>query len=1625
MLDLRREIECLRERLLDLSARNTLLNFRYSAKVLRVVDEVPNQVFSRLVIDGKAFRFLAADPEQAEGLQVKLPEDPGHESRSNKHQDTYLQTTETQERLGTKLNKLRTEAARFVEETGANRLFLALGFLEWFESRDSNESRIAPLILLPVELARKLDTSRNRYRYSLEYTGEELHANLSLQKKVADEFNIRIPDFEDNLVPEEYWSNVASVVEHEPRWAVRREAAIGFFSFSKFLMYRDLDPSHWPEGRKPHEHALISAFLGGQDVDTEAVFEPDYQDIDSNPDYDELVLPLDADSSQISAIKDIHDGRNVVIEGPPGTGKSQTITNVIANAISHGKTVLFVSEKLAALDVVFSKLKKLGLDSLVLQLHSRSARPSEIYADLDRRRKTKATEPTDYWSGKSTLCGMKESLYAYIRATSVRCGPQNEPLHEVFWRVVSLRGSLGSDVLPLPDVKHEVSLAQLDLIFRALGNFFEDADSCVFRRWRWFDAVGCYEREAKAFSKCLRQIADLVAEHETLTRKWHQDSGSDWSLDLRSRVASESLRSSEIPESPAVLDLGDPRELLPVGSGDRLLRFADLLRRYEEVEERAKPLQRQKAEEDADVGALLLWEAKNEWAVKTIQSGGLPRLAADLASLGDAVRRLREWGAGIEKTGFPRCSTLQDVERSARILDELAPFSSPNSPPISADLFLRVGQDRLGEAQTEYRKLVERRSRLSGKVVFAVLPERGRLAELKQELKTFARRRLPWLNSKYRRARRELQIAFPHRIGVDRLLTILEASTDQLRNEAIFAGTQRFTKIFGCAFDGVATDWSRLESLLEGIERLSNLGVSADLAETILEGGRARNFPDLVIRGRELANSVETLIEELSEGTPVKKAAAGGLEAVELSTLSIICEDSSKDLECLRRLLDCFVLTDNYSVETLGAAARALQERGGLVDEIRNELFVSRLFGERFKGERTAIPNVEQVSDFAGKIHSLAVTSDVRRFVLGEDTAGRLSTLRRYCQNVEELREQLSTEVRALEVWGTVDLDELLGDESETVSRLSEIVRNLDELGSWSQFCRDVDRVRGVGADELADRLRHGDLVPDRAHENILLCIYERVANSAVGESPDLARFSRNNHEAIRAEFADLDRKTLNLAARAVLSRGTKRKAPAGVQTGRKSDRTEMGLIRNEITKKKSHVPIRALFLRATRAVQALKPCVMMSPLSAARYLPANKVSFDLLVMDEASQIRPEDALGVVNRADQVVVVGDPKQLPPSRFFESDHSDEEDEDAGVGQDAESILDLAIRALRDVRRLRWHYRSQHESLIRFSNREFYDDDLVVFPAASGEGSGLGVIAHHVEGGTFESGVNVREAEMVAMAVVAHAQDSPDQTLGVGTFNRKQRDLIEDVLERICSDDPIARRAVDDLASSGEPFFVKNLENLQGDERDVIMISYTYGPDPASGKLFQRFGPITSETGWRRLNVLATRARQRVEVFSSMRPSDIQIGPAKSRGVNAMRRYLEYSLGELSADWGTQSDRGADSPFEVAVARVVESFGLKAVPQVGVVGYFIDIGVVHPELEGEYLLGIECDGASYHSAKSARDRDRLRQEIIESRGWSIHRVWSTDWYHNRESETRRLREVLIDAMRRRGLGTQSTA
>ncbi|MYF99613.1 DUF3320 domain-containing protein [Candidatus Poribacteria bacterium] len=672
------------------------------------------------------------------------------------------------------------------------------------------------------------------------------------------------------------------------------------------------------------------------------------------------------------------------------------------------------------------------------------------------------------------------------------------------------------------------------------------------------------------------------------------------------------------------------------------------------------------------------------------------------------------------------------------------------------------------------------------------------------------------------------------------------------------------------------------------------------------------------------------------------------------------------------------------------------------------------LFGTHWQGRSSNWKQLREIVKYLSATHQSVTNNELPEAVVTYLASNpNLEELKALLTSAEELQSnyphllqtlidkiQLDEEVR----FGSDDgLKQLPFTEQMKIFRCWET--QPDILGEMVSYNHQVEELKEKGFIEIVKVANEWSDAGEHLSDLLKQTWYNARIETVMAERPVLAGFSSETHQHIVERFKEFDRISLDYNKVKVAYQHWNNLPQYEASKG------QLGILRREFQKKRRHLPIRQLMTKAGNAIQAIKPIFMMSPLSVATFIPPKSVDFDLVVFDEASQVKPVDAFGSIVRGKQIVVVGDTQQLPPTSFFDK-HIAEDDDDLeeNAPADTESILGLFSAKNSPQRMLRWHYRSRHPSLIAVSNFCFYENRLIIFPSPDAAREKVGLVYHYLPDTAYDRGgsrSNLEEAKIVAKKVMEHARLCSHLTLGVATFSTAQMQAIQDQLELLRREDLSCEKLFFN-AHPEEPFFVKNLENVQGDERDIIFISIGYGRD-ANGKLTMNFGPLGRDGGERRLNVLITRARQRCEVFTNLTADDIDLSRTNARGVEVLKRFLKYAQTD-QLDIPELTGKEPDSPFEIEVADALRGCDYEIDHQIGSAGYFIDLGVKDTERPGRYLLGIECDGATYHSAQSARDRDRIRQEVIEGLGWCIHRIWSTDWFRYPDRELRKAVEAI---------------
>ncbi len=1464
----------LRAKLLDLSTRNRLLAFSHqTAACLRVVDELPDQLFDGL-LEGRDFGFAAvpepsekelvayhaadqAVPRAGTGLETlpqpkpevwaqhcgieadyELPIDQGAE-RPERHRDRTIQTLFYPDQLDRRLRKLRTDARTAVEETGSNLLHLAFGFLEWRDRRSDGRPHLAPLLLVPVELERRLQRG-GRHSYRLAYTGEDLQANLSLEKKLDEEFGVALPELDEEETPERYMRKLRGVIGDLEGWRVRRHVTLALFQFGKQLLYRDLDPDAWPKGKGLQESALVQRLLLGDGPSSSfsaSTIAPTPEQIDL-----ELELVERSDSSQSVGLLRALGGESLVIQGPPGTGKSQSITNLIAAALARNKSVLFVSEKLAALEVVRQRLDAAGLGDFVLELHSHKTRRQALIQDLIQRLTAaeRLRPPRQIEKTREALIASRRTLEDYAQAVRAPFGALQWPVSDIFFqagRIYRRLGRLAED-LPQPEDLDPTSLsagerAQALQDLGSLAALAEAAPEPSLSRHPWAGVSS-----ERVIGEADRRNVLAMA------RRWREalQAFEDAALPLRQELA-----------------LPDHSDLTTLFA---LAEDRDALRLLREQVTMALPLAER-------LRNYLACESKG-------QTGDLLAAAAALRLASAVPSSPMPPTPLLEEAAAPHCTTLSRI--------------------VSALL------DRHQHLQRGFAQPLER---------CGAPADLRRLARVLQDAGVFS-----WFSGRYRSARRQaLALSSPDVSLTKQPSRLLEAA--QLLEEE--SGLLAETQAFGLAGrDLVAlreslADLEAWRTWYGAIEAAFGRGFAAQAAwGNALKGLNADRLADLAAAVEEAAGAALLALEAPLSALPPAAEPWNALLQARLSPEQ--CRAlSALPADRFFEILDRFVALAAPLAEAKGAEA-------GFSDRV--------------------------------------------------DLDGAL--------------------------WRREDLGAL--------QRLDLAISEETRLAEWLEVDHLLRRADTPGVRAVMQQVLFGRLPPAKGPLAFDHLLVGGLARAALASQPALNKRS-GEQDRLRAIFKNSDEALMKAQAQAIAANLARAPIPQGRSGKLVSDLTELQLVRHEAAKQKRHIPIRQLLRRAGGALQAMKPCFMMGPQSVAQYLEPGALGFDLVIFDEASQVRPEEAVGALARARQAVIVGDAKQLPPTSFFQRTGELRSDEETPLAAESESILETAEQRFPAVM-LRWHYRSLHPNLIAFSNARFYDGRLQLFPSASRERADFGLSFERVETGCFAKGRNQVEAERVAEQAVQHLIDHPTKSLGVVAMNVEQRDLIAELIERLADAEPALARLDGEAGRQSEAFFVKNLENVQGDERDVIMISMTYGPMEPGGRVAQRFGPINQDNGWRRLNVLFSRAKQRMRIFSSLGSSDVTPGDSSGRGLIELKAFLAFAESGMIEDPARLSDRNPDSDFEVAVIEGLEERGFTCQPQVGQAGFFIDIGVVDPAQPERFLAGVECDGANYHSSRSARDRDHLRQTVLERLGWRILRVWSTDWFLDPDRSLERL-------------------
>lgn len=1516
---------------------------------------------------------------------------PSARATDNRHEDDKLQTLLFPGTFQSRMERIFSKAKVYQEERGLAVMYLVLGYLRWTLPNESKDKGFkSPLILVPVILNK--ERAKDGGRFSL-VKRQGIIFNPSLRHKLTVDAELDLEealgdiDENDDLDIEAFFSEFASIKPKNMHWEVVREATFGVFPFHGIELFYDLSTDNLDFSEFP----IISELMVGKESGSGAGDSFSEADVDSSVG-SKLVphLVLDADSSQFLALLKVANGENLALEGPPGSGKSQTIVNAIANTIYRGKKVLFVAQKVTALEVVYSRLEALGLGPLVLPFMGSHANSDDFYEALKSRLEIRPGETSeDLYVLRQKLHEQRDFLREYIDLVQKPVEGTSLTVHEV----------IGLCVAHSDDLK----------------------------------------RLPKSLIAARFNPSDFSASFNLLDIKNASEAVADWVIQLRSAEI--------LPESPwqftgsKSIDIQKVSSLLATGKKQLL--------RYEHVLSDTSEGNRDAINRLSNLTLLQVMSSLEETQHKSLVSE-IPVLEETLKSklsisLVDLLEETLPSLNIIDK--FKKHHNCDDVplrdfvENESEITQYMEFLSSRSISDLTPNQIIQL-EEELKATQNNLKQLAN------------LLEEYPRISEICQPHQLVELKRLSnhWDNLR-------LLKKSVHLIGLPNLKAELREGYAVLRELQELLGAQPIPDLAAVKYAANVIENAGFLYFLS-----KNYKQAQRHASSWLLGGRPAAKSRLVIEGlRNLQAKVEKwrklcISDECEQEPSVARiqveASLADIQAMEevASQLSVtpdtlfgyvsemawpqLLEDVEKahtqvaswdalktTLSAIESILDR--VTANR--ESLFHSERLCQDLGiGSLAKLRQLFSSVNLLRDAFARADATVDLLDDrfsnkfaVEQFIQAYHEYqAYPSEIKQTLITSSS----QTLHRDISHVASSWQEIIGAYQALlDAKGESDLVEAVPAQSilSTLKGLQSLVADTNGCQGFLTHHSVFSKARNMGLEDILWAM-HFDCPVDDTSRAVATAIVHSLKESLEStHGGSLMLFSGQSLDSARRKLQEIDRKIIKISPQEVRDASVRLASPArGNRHGRKSSFTDMALLEHQLGRQR-RTPPRKILNKAHNALMELFPCWMMVPVAVAQHLPRKNL-FDLVIIDEASQMTPENSISALMRGQSALIAGDTNQLPPTHFFrglaadtvESDDEDHED----ITTEESSILELANVQFHPKHRLLWHYRSQHEELIAFSNHYVYDNELVIFPSPEMSSNQLGISLYHVEG-TYQRGVNLVEAQEIVDAAIDFMKSTPHRSLGIVVMNQSQMEHIEGKILREAHDNSYVQKYIDkweDEEDGLQKFFVKNLENVQGDERDVIFIGTVYGRDPL-GKFYQRFGPINGASGKRRLNVLFSRAKQQIITFTSI-PLSAFDPPATNEGATLLKRWLEFSATKRLGEVAHNHRRAGhpDSPFEENVIEAVRSLGYEAIPQVGVSSYFIDIGVKHVKYPFGYICGVECDGATYHSAKSARDRDRLREEVLGRLGWSLYRIWSTDWFRDplggREALKKHLASIL---------------
>ena len=1581
MTEIDDKIEFWKKQLLDLGRRNRLISYKETKNSnIKIIRPNYDDLYKKLVISKKQLRFPYTPPKALED-----EEDIAEFTKGDVATDKSI--NEQQKILGS----LRTKSKEGFEEQGMNTLYLSFGFLNW---NDGSGEITSPLVLVPVSLS----TESIADPFIMELADEPIVVNPLLLYKLKDEHNIVFPEFNQNDESLKSYLDSVSEIVSQKGWNVDEKAELALLSFLRISMHQDLVQNN----EKLKNNSVVKAICG----DNSEL--PSVDLVSSKLDHDkhkssECYQILDADSSQEDALVLARNGISFILEGPPGTGKSQTIANMISEAMADGKKVLFVSEKMAALDIVHKRLSEAGLADFCMVLHSHKVNKRDILDEL---------KSVLYMDRNPSECNL-DDLYA-LDMKKQELDTYAEELH-------AIRNPLGLSVYRVcGELSRLQNAKNLDFKLDSISN--TDMDTLMKRVYlvRAWSRTTSAAMKQSSWSNCIFKQRPTPGEKEiikTRLSRMHDElkdisevineiysvlNLTDLQISLKTLNAfiDSLIHFSKSPSPPEIWlekdDLGLLRE--------NAMSLATLMDEYESIKQRLLQLYDPKiltlpsmavSEKTAETEMAFLRE---NLAIEVYaDEDGILRGADKLIrACGESIAALGELEKVKDLAAFliPQ-ETAPTVSDLIAATDILSILDGPIHP--TDDWFTEYGRNVRDESFTEVVSKHAIIRSLEQEIFHAYdrqileLPCSEMLSRFKNSQKSFGLR-FGQHNTDLK-SLKGLKIDNSKKLDDAEAINILQ-KVIRLKEERVWlrANDSDLRDKLGSGYTGETTDFEMLkqsfsafDSIIqrfngpvpEGIRRLLLTGIEGLIPETL-------EIKRIAARCESLGE-LESLLKNLS------------LSEMDIQQASTECSCIQNSLIDLKRAIMPMI---ELSLSPAGFSSHIINMQRLVRLQSLHDLDASKKstmeaeFGHLYDGLttdfRNIIDHIDWTIEFNKLIKEWDIPIEVAKSIANDPVIAK--SCERLAGDLSRSKNMLDEDEEWLESLFSIPIDAHGMKFSDLDIKVTSCLDEMGDIDEQADFNRTTDDCISEGLSSYMSSALNEKLSGEDAVNAFLKKFYSNWLEDILFSSSSLRSLCGKDYSEEVTHFNQLDISQLSSAKTRIRNKIVSRLP--NVDDAVYSN-TELSILKQELYKQKGGMPAAKLLHKIPNIVMNLKPCMMMSPLSVSLFLQNDDYMFDMVIFDEASQVRTESAIGAIMRGKQAIIVGDVKQLPPTNFFSSSGADSDSEDDE--QFLESILDES-HAL-PIRSLRWHYRSRDESLIAFSNHNIYGDMLITFPSCNHRRPNTGTEYIYVEDGVYDRGkkrCNVKEARRVAELVFEHIENRGSQSLGVIAASEAQMQAIESVINFM----RYQNREYEEFFKENkkEPFFIKNIENVQGDERDVIIFSLGYGKD-ANGKMYMNFGPLSKKGGTRRLNVAVTRARSNLKFVGSILPEDIDTSEGD---LGMLRSYIEYAMhGSESLVENTEKTETSKSIFEESICKFIQEHGYVAKPRIGYSGYRIDIGVADPSDPENYILGIECDGFVYNSARTARERERLRYDMLRSMGWNIYRLHALDWVRDPES------------------------